>query len=54
MQQTLHQEILGKLESAYIAAMPADARPAIEQTLCVCPAFSFMHLRFAGDCNGGQ
>lgn len=49
----LQGEVLAKLEAAYIAAVPFDDRPTLRET-CHCPAFSFTHLAYAGECEGPQ
>lgn len=48
----LYEEVLGKLETAYVAAVRPEDRPAITPELCECAAFAFSHLKYAGDCDG--
>ena len=54
MDWSLYKEVLGKLETAYIAAVPPEDRPAFQPEFCECAAFSFVHLKYAGDCDGSS
>jgi hypothetical protein len=54
MDRRLYLEVLGKLETAYIAAVPPEDRPVYHPELCECSAFSFSHLKYAGDCDGSS